>query len=172
MAMPRKSLEAHRLSGTKPQYGDPDAPVFAAGKPRMPRDLPLVAQAEWKRITRELKKRGTLTCVDSSALEVYTRLFANWKSYCEELDKYGPMIEETVLDKDSKPHVRRVLNPAGKIAIQLGNAVRQYQKEFSATPASREKTRPAAPEAPKTPPPKTQEQLDEERFAAICGEEK
>lgn len=115
----------------------------------MPKDLSEVGAAEWKRITKELRKRGTLTAVDSSALEVYCRLYSQWRDLCAEVEKYGAMVEETVVDKSGEAYTRRVMNPAAKMATQLGTSLRMYQKEFSATPASREKTKPAAPELPK-----------------------
>ncbi len=149
MPRPRKSLDHHELAGTTPAYVEQEPSTFAAGRPKMPKDLSPVAAAEWKRITKELGKRATLTRVDSSALETYCRLFAQWRGYCAHVDKHGEMIEEPVKDKNGEVFFRHVQNPAGKMALQLGNAVRMYQKEFSATPASREKTRPAAPPAPK-----------------------
>ena len=146
--MPRiqKTLQKHLLQGTQPQSGGNSDGVFVAGKPKMPRDLPDVAQAEWKNIVKQLAKRGTLTRVDSSALEVYARMYAQWRGYCDEVEKYGAMVDEPVIDKNGTVAIRRVQNPAGKLAIQLGNALRMYQKEFSATPASRERTKPATPE--------------------------
>jgi P27 family predicted phage terminase small subunit len=142
MARARKSEAMHWLQGTTPEYSGGDKPSFRVGRPKRPKNLPPVADEEWKRITRELAKRGTLTTVDSSALEVYVRLYAQWRSYCDEIEKRGAMVDEEVLDKNGEAHTRRVVNPAGKLAIQLGNAVRAYQKEFSATPASRDRTKP------------------------------
>jgi P27 family predicted phage terminase small subunit len=144
----RKSVQKHLLAGTEPQWSD-GAMQFAAGRPKMPPDLSPVGESEWKRITKELRKRGTLTKVDSSALEVYCRLYSQWRALCAEVEERGPMIDEEVFGKDGEKITRRVQNPAQKLAIQLGNALRMYQKEFSATPASREKAKPAAPEPPK-----------------------
>ena len=163
MPRQRKSLAEHALSGSKPQYVEQEPSQFPAGRPKMPKDLPPVAQAEWKRLFKELAKRGTMTRVDSSAAEVYVRLFADWRAFEDELENNGRLIDETILDKDGNPHTRRIVNPAVKFAVQLGNAVRQYQKEFSATPASREKAKPAAPPEPKRKE-KTSEEIAEEAF--------
>ena len=142
----QKSLQQHLLQGTQPQAGVEQPSTFIAGKPQMPKDLPPVAVAEWKRLVKELGKRGTLTKVDSSAMEVYVRTFGQWKEYCEEVQKFGAMIDEEIFNKDGDVvGTRRVQNPAAKLAIQLGNALRQYQKEFSATPASRERAKRATP---------------------------
>jgi P27 family predicted phage terminase small subunit len=142
MARARKPIEQHWLQGSTPAYSGREAQTFRVGRPKRPKNLPPVADEEWKRITRELAKRGTLTTVDSSALEVYVRLYAQWRAYCDEIEKHGAMVDEEVLDKNGEAHTRRIVNPASKLAIQLGNAVRAYQKEFSATPASRERTKP------------------------------
>ena len=59
------------------------------------------------------------------------------------------MVDTIVLDSNGEPHTKRVQNPATKLAAQLETSMRAMLKELSATPASREKTRPAAPAAPK-----------------------
>lgn len=172
MPRARKSLAEHALAGTKPQYAKDEQSQFPAGRPKMPKDLSPVAQAEWKRLFKELGKRGTMTRVDTSAAEVYVRLFADWRAFEDELETYGRMIDEVILDKDGNPHTRRVQNPAAKMALQLGNAVRQYQKEFSATPASREKAKPAGPPAEPRNKEKTPEQLEQEAFDDLVNRKK
>ena len=142
MPQPRKSIEQHRLNGTTPEYAGSAEPLFAGGKPKMPKDLSPVAAAEWKRLVRELAKRETLTKVDSSALEIYATTFARWKACVSELEKYGPVVETTWTDQSGNIHTKRTENPASKIAGRLENSMRAMLKEFSATPASREKTRP------------------------------
>lgn len=150
MTMLRKSLQEHFVQGTKPEYAADKPSAFRAGRPKMPADLPGAAQAEWKKMVKQLSKRGTLTTSDASALEVYVRMFAQWLGYCAHVEEHGPMIPEPVKDKNGDVHIRHVQNPAAKLALQLGNALRQYQKEFSATPASRERAKPA--QAPPPPP--------------------
>ena len=142
MPRARKPLEQHRLNGTSPEYATQGEPAFAGGKPKMPADLSPASQAEWKRLVRELAKRGTLTKVDSSALEIYAVTFARWKACVAELEKYGPVVETTWTDQNGNVHTKRTENPASKIAGRLENSMRAMLKEFSATPASREKTRP------------------------------
>jgi P27 family predicted phage terminase small subunit len=148
MARSKKSLEQHWLQGSAPQWAMPDAQPYPAGKPKMPRDLSPVAQAEWKRLVRELQGRGTLTRCDSSALEIYATTFARWKQAVAEVEKHGPVIESTWTDGSGTVHTKRVENPASKIAGRLENSLRAMLKEFSATPASREKAKPAAPPEP------------------------
>jgi hypothetical protein len=146
----RKSTQQHLLQGTEPQHKnaatEPSAGIFVAGRPKMPRDLSPVEETEWKRITKELWKRGTVTRIDGSALEVYVRTWGRWRMLID--------------SPDAK---------ATKLAAQLINSLRMYQKEFSATPASRENARPAAPAKPPAPP-APPEPTPEEKFLASIGQ--
>jgi P27 family predicted phage terminase small subunit len=151
--MPRlkKDLRKHLLEGTQPQWAAGDEqPNFAAARPKMPKYLPPVAAKEWKRLVNELSQRGTLTRCDSSALEIYVTTFARWKQAVAEVEKRGPVIESTWTDQHGTEHSKLVENPASKIAARLENSLRQMLKEFSATPASRDRTKPAAAEPKQT----------------------
>lgn len=149
MARSKKSLEQHWLQGSTPQWSADAPPSFAAGKPKMPGDLSPVERAEWKRLVKELEQRGTLTRCDSSALEIYVRCFGRYKRACEEVEKHGPVIESTWTDQHGTEHSKLVENPASKIAGRLESTLRHMLREFSATPASRERAKPAAPPEPK-----------------------
>jgi P27 family predicted phage terminase small subunit len=148
----RKDLEIHRLQGTVAQWADTPN-TFASGRPKMPPNLSSDAEVEWRRITKELRKRGTLTRVDASALEVYCEMYARWRACLKDIQAHGPVIESTWIDAEGEVHTKRIENPASKIAGRLENSLRAYQKEFSITPSSREKTKPTAVPAPKNPPP-------------------
>jgi P27 family predicted phage terminase small subunit len=115
----------------------------------MPKHLGSVAAEKWRELVRLLAKRGTLTRVDSSALEIFCETYARWRGLCDEIHEHGAMVDVTVLDNCGEPHTKRVQNPAAKLAVQLENSMRAMLKEFSATPASREKSKPAALEQPK-----------------------
>jgi len=126
-----------------------DGPTYTASKPKMPKDLPQAAKDEWKRLVKQLERRGSLTSVDGSQCEIYVRLFAQWKALCLEVEKDGPMIDDVVLDKDGEQVVRRVQNPAMKLANQISAQLRMLLKELGSTPASRESVKPTAPKTPK-----------------------
>ena len=79
MPTPKKSPELHALMGTKSQALIPEEPSFAAGRPKMPSDLPPLAVAEWARLCPKLNKRKTLTKADASALEIYCRIYSRWR---------------------------------------------------------------------------------------------
>src|SRR5215472_4457380 len=145
MPRARKPLHLHELMGTRPEHSAPDTPAFAPSRPKMPKDLCPVAQAEWKRLVKELMKRGTMTRVDSSALEIYAVTFARWKACVAQIERDGPCVEVSWTDQQGIEHTKIVEHPASKIAGRLENSMRAMLKEFSATPASREKTRPTQP---------------------------
>jgi phage terminase small subunit len=151
MARPELSEELHELKGTKSQRRTTSEAVFVGGRPRKPKDLSPVASEEWDRVVRQLNARRTATRLDASAIETYVRTFALWRGFMVEAEEH-PMIDEIILDKEGVAHTRRIVNPASKQATQLGNLLARYQREFSATPASRESTKPTAP-----PPPKADE---------------
>jgi P27 family predicted phage terminase small subunit len=146
MPRPRKTESEHWLANTVPQYSDaPESTQgFRAGRPKMPKDLPPVAEAEWRRMCKQLLKRGTLTAVDSSALEIYVRMFARWVKVAAMAEE-EPLVETEWTDSAGAVHKKVVENPASKIAARLEISLRNYQKEFAATPASRDKAKRAAP---------------------------
>lgn len=170
MPRPRKSLAVHALSGTRPEYVTPDAPVFAPSKPKMPKDLTPAEEAEWKRVVRELKKRGTLTRVDSSLLEIYVRIWGRWKLLADDVKTHGAMVEDTRVDKHGEQYTVRVVNPAVKEAARLETSLRLYLQQFAATPASREAVRPA-PRPAKVEYPEGSVKWIEQQLAQFAEEE-
>jgi phage terminase small subunit len=135
------------LKGSRSKSAGARESVFAFGRPKKPKDLSPVASAEWDRVVKQLIKRKVSTALDASALESYCRTFALWRGFMIEAE-LNPMIDEPVLDKNGVVHQRHITNPAAKHCMALGNLLARYQREFSATPASRETTRPTAPPAP------------------------
>jgi P27 family predicted phage terminase small subunit len=142
MPATRKSLDEHELQNTKPQWSKKDeAPKFEGGRPKMPKDLPEAAQAEWKRLVKELNRRGTMTRVDSSLLEIHCMTFAQWRLAAKLALEHQTTIV-TWTDKNGEPHTKETESAASALATKLANACRNSLKELSATPASREKTKP------------------------------
>lgn len=141
MPRARKTLAEHKLAGTEPQYVTPEVSSFpAGGRPKMPKDLSPVAQAEWRRMVKQLSKRGTLTSVDAGALETYVCVYARWKKAALQAEE-NPTDEVSWTDANGGAHTKTVESIASKIAARLEISLRAYQKEFSATPASRERTK-------------------------------
>ena len=71
MPRERKSLEEHRISGTKPQYVLPDSDVIAS-RPKIPVEFPKGSPLrKWfKEYCAPLEKRRTLTSGDAELLRV------------------------------------------------------------------------------------------------------
>jgi P27 family predicted phage terminase small subunit len=154
---PRKPIEEHKLTGTKPQWtASEQAEIAVAGRPRKPKDLSPAADAEWNRLVGQLKKRGTLTRVDSSALEIYVTMWARWKKLSA-LAEANPVTEVSWVGSDSVERTKVVEHPASAMAARLEGSLRQMLIQFSATPASRDKTKAApTPAAPPEPVPGTE----------------
>ena len=170
MARSRKSENEHWLAGTMPHDRADDSPsTFRASRPKMPKHLSEVARAKWREMERLLSKRGTLTGVDATALEIFCETYARWRALRAEIDKHGEMVDQTTCDNAGNPHTRRVQNPACKLEAQALAFIRQMLKEFSATPASRDKTKPAQPPAQSKPEPGTMGALCPELFNGKPG---
>jgi P27 family predicted phage terminase small subunit len=140
MPTPKKSEFMHSLQGTKSQVAT-DAPDFPAGRPKMPHDLSPAAEAEWRRIVPKLGKRKTLTKADASSIEIYVREFARYKKVAQ-LAEENPLERVSWLDTNGNEHFKTVESAASKVAAKLASSLRNFLKELSATPASRDKTKP------------------------------
>jgi P27 family predicted phage terminase small subunit len=90
-----------------------------------------------------LRKRRTLTRGDGPALEMLSEAYARWRACLKDIEENGIMIQEDRISKSGEPYTVRVQNPAAKLATSLENSMRAMLKEFAATPASRERVRPA-----------------------------
>src|SRR5262249_44251488 len=128
--------------------------AVVAGRPKMPKTLSSLAADRWREMVRTFSARGTLTRGDGPALEIYVVTWARWVALVKEIDEVGPMVTVEYAGTDGQVFTKRMQNPACKLAAQLEVSMRQMLKEFSATPASREKAKPAQPAKPKNPAPK------------------
>jgi P27 family predicted phage terminase small subunit len=146
MPTPKKSEFMHSLQNTKSQ-AQTDANDFPAGRPKMPLDLSPAAEAEWRRVVPKLGKRKTLTKADASGIEIYCREFARYKKVAA-LAEEDPLERVSWLDTNQNEHFKTVESAASKMAARLASSLRNFLKELSATPASRDKTKPP-PEKPK-----------------------
>jgi P27 family predicted phage terminase small subunit len=142
----------HKLTGTKSRAKDEPEPVIEAGRPTCPKYLTQIERAAFKEIVKILSARGTLTKGDGPAIVLYATTFGQHRALVNELNERGPMVDVIILDSGGNPHTKRVENPAAKRAAQLGNSLRAMLKEFSATPASRERSKKAAMPRPKRVP--------------------
>jgi P27 family predicted phage terminase small subunit len=153
MPTPRKTAEQHWLTGTESQAKESAPAQFERGSPKMPDDLTESGKKEYRRLVRELKRRGTLTRVDGSSLELYIRTWETWRAAHAEVQANGVMVETAVTDSRGDVHIVRKQNPATKIAAACAATLRQMLREFGATPKAREGVKPAKPKAEDEPYP-------------------
>lgn len=98
---------------------------------KAPTYLSPVARAQWDAVVKKLKDAGILANTDVEALALYCCAFADWRAYCEEIERSGMII----YTGEGYP----VTNPA---VAQARNAFEQMRKllpEFGMTPSSRAK---------------------------------
>jgi P27 family predicted phage terminase small subunit len=145
----KKHIEEHKLTGTfradrHASVSADDAKTFTGGRLKMPKDYPPEKAAIWKQIFGPLHRRKTLTKADSAAAVILVEMWHRWEKVAA-LAAANPCIEVTWLDSKGNEHVKTVEHPAWKMAAQLEGRIVAALKEFSATPASREKTRALKP---------------------------
>ena len=143
MATQRKSEATHWLQGTEPEYATDKPSVDRAARPKMPPGLSPVAQDAFKRICRVLRERGTLTKADSELITLYAVNFAAWVKITADLEREGYTSEVVWTDGQGENHSKIVESPLSKIAMRQAAQLRQLLVQLGATPAAREKTRPA-----------------------------
>ena len=145
MVMPRKDPALHKLQGTKSQAKDltleDDSQAFVGGRLKMPKDYPADKVAVWKMLFGPLQKRKTLTKADSAAAVIIVEMWLRWQKVSE-LAAANPCTEVSWRDGAGNDHVKVVEHPASKMATSLEHKLLLALAQFSATPASREKTKP------------------------------
>ena len=127
-------------------------PEAQAGEPKMPADLPELAQQEWKSIVPLLLKLSVLTEVDGKALAAYCYCFARWIQAEKEVADRGILIEEPIVSRETGEIMGYKVkkNPAIPIVNEALRGMKSYLIEFGLTPASRsrlhvEKEKPVDP---------------------------
>ncbi len=146
MPTPKKPAALHALTGTKSQAAVDDSPDFASGRPKMPADLPPLAEQEWRRLCPKLCKRKTLTKGDASALEIYCRMYSRWRKVAD-IAEADPLERVSWLDTNGKEHSKTVESAASKCAARLEASLRNFLMQFGGTPVTRSKTQPPKPES-------------------------
>jgi len=144
------------VRGTRPTRAAEKISDFQAGRPKRPRYLNPVAVEKWNEMVRLLSKRGTLTKMDGSALEIFCETYARWRVCVDDVIERGPVVEDEIVNqKTGAVTTRRVENPSAKLAIRMESNLRQMLSSFAATPVSRETARRVAPPKSKEPEPGT-----------------
>ena len=122
-------------------------PKPTATIPKCPEHLDKEAQAEWKRMAKELKPLGILTQLDKNIFAVYCQAFSTWAQATRKITEMG-MVRVT---KNGFTEQNPFLPIANKAKEQMMKAL----IEMGMTPSSRARVK-------VTSPPK--EEDDKERF--------
>jgi len=126
---------------------NPDEPKPPAAEPKMPADLPALAQQEWKDIVPLLLKLNVLAEVDGKALAAYCYCFARWIQAEKEIADRGILIEEPIVRSDPDVGDDEIIgykvkkNPAIPIVNEALRTMKAYLIEFGLTPAARSRMR-------------------------------
>jgi P27 family predicted phage terminase small subunit len=144
MGRPTKDPVLHALQGTKQHAStrapEDDSKSFVGGRLKMPANYPPEKQAVWKLLFNPLHKRKTLTKADSAAATIIVEMWLRWQAVSA-LAAANPIVEVTWRDSGGTDRVKQVESPASRMATTLEHKLLAALKEFSATPASREKTK-------------------------------
>ncbi|HTC50130.1 MAG TPA: P27 family phage terminase small subunit [Candidatus Aquilonibacter sp.] len=155
--MPRKSPELHKLQSTRSQAKDSttedDSKAFTGGRLKMPPEFKQDPKrlSVWKMLFGPLHKRRTLTKADSAAAVLLVEQWILWETVNAEAQA-RPFSQVTWVDKNDNEHTKTVESAACKMAANLHRTIMQALQQFSATPASREKTRPTKQPVAKNEP--------------------
>jgi P27 family predicted phage terminase small subunit len=154
VARPRLTPVEMDLKGARPQHTRASNPAFEAGRPTMPKDLTGAARAEWKRLCRELMRRGTGTKLDAGILELHCQTYQRWRACLAEIgDKL--FIDVPVTDANGIfLGMKRKPNPALAIAQKCEATLKHTLAALGATPASRRVSQMTASGRLKNEPPK------------------
>jgi P27 family predicted phage terminase small subunit len=130
--------------------------VAPKGEPEMPKGMLPAARREWKNIVPLLMKLGVLSQIDGKALAAYCDTFAHMEKSRKDIEKYGLVVEEPVIDKFNNPVVlgsipgvppeagasylvKLKANPAVANYALFAKLMKSFLIEFGLTPASRAK---------------------------------
>jgi P27 family predicted phage terminase small subunit len=146
----RKPLDLHDLQGTKPAYVLPDSDV-GPGRPKYPKGISGEAKSAFKRLTKMLEDRRTITQGDAEILRLYAHLFDRHERALEHVRAEGEIVETDAVTKTGE--VFTVLKPNLwlKIAETCETKMAALLTQLGLTPRTRTQVKttkePAKPEA-------------------------
>jgi P27 family predicted phage terminase small subunit len=134
-----KTIRLRLLCGDRPDRVKPFLSGPVVTMPVMPRYLDVFARAEWRRMVKQLEKRGTLDQLDGPLLELYCVAYSRYRLALKELAKDGLLVSTAV--GGTKTH------PAVAIAAQAEKAMAELLEEFGITPSTRTRFAQSRPDA-------------------------
>lgn len=146
MAMPRKSLEEHRLQGTEPHYETKTiASHIEGGCPKCPSYLTPVAKRKFRELVRELDARQTLTRGDGSLIEMAAVLWDRWLTAARQVEREGAVVTATCYAKNGERYERQKLNYALTVAQNSEKQLATILASLGLSVNHRDRAKPTAP---------------------------
>ena len=151
MPMPRKSLAEHQLQNTKPAYVEPEAFV-PHGRPRYPKGISGEAKAAFKRLSRMLEARRSITPGDEEILRLYAFLFSRHQRALAALELEGEITTYTRLNNRGEDEQCEKPNHWLKVAETCEARMISCLSALGMTPMNRSKVKTTEPKpAPQLP---------------------
>lgn len=132
----RKSLEDHDLQGTKPQYTLPDSDV-PASRPKYPKGISGGARNCFKRLTKMLEQRRTVTQGDAEILRLYAYLFDRHSRALEHIATEGEIVAANSVSKNGEVYEVMKPNQWLKIAETCETKMANLLTQLGLTPRAR-----------------------------------
>ncbi|MGB6250497.1 MAG: phage terminase small subunit P27 family [Terriglobales bacterium] len=150
MAMPRKSLSEHKLNNTTPAYVEPDT-FIPSGRPKYPKNISGEAKAAFKRLSRMLEARRSLTPSDQEILALYAHLYSRHQRALAAIEREGEIRLYTRLNNRGEDVQCEKPNLWLKVAETCEAKMIACLSALGMTPMNRSKVKPT--EQPKLTPP-------------------
>jgi P27 family predicted phage terminase small subunit len=136
MPRERKSLEDHKLAGTKPQYVLPDSDV-PAGRPSFPKGISQTAKKKFKQLVAMLEARRTVTAGDQEILRLYALTFDRHERAIVNLQRDGEIVPTIVFGKNGDQITVMKPNLNLKIAETCESKMLALLTQLGLTPRTR-----------------------------------
>ena len=143
----RKSLEDHKLQHTTPQYVLPDSDI-PAGRPKYPKGISGQSRACFKRLTKMLEQRRTVTQGDAEILRLYAYLFDRHSRALEHIATEGEIVASNSVSKTGEVYEVMKPNQWLKIAETCETKMANLLTQLGLTPRARTQVK-ATKEEPK-----------------------
>lgn len=141
MPMPRKPLDIHKLTGTKPQYVEPTSDV-APGRPKFPGTLSKDARSAMKKLCKLLEARQTLTPGDGELLRLWAVAYTRHEKALAKLAVEGEIRIYTRLDNHGEAVESERPNLWLKVAQESEKYMLAVLDRLGLTPMNRAKVKP------------------------------
>ncbi|HWY20027.1 MAG TPA: P27 family phage terminase small subunit [Candidatus Acidoferrum sp.] len=142
--MPRKSLDQHKLQGTKPEYVEPTA-IVSGGRPRYPKNLTPEAKRVFKSISRLMESRRSLTEADGELIRLLALTHVRHSKAISKLEEEGEIKVYFRLDK----HGEQVASERPNLWLDVAQACEKQMisiyDRLGLTPLNRAKVKPTEP---------------------------